>query len=88
MDFSTDICWTSSYVISGVSGLFLFVSLLFFFFIWKNIYVLLANNIEDVASDLCLHRLPITLLGKDRLRNKFYFSEVYRSMNYIRLRAK
>ena len=59
-----------------------------FFFIWKNIYVLLANNIEDVASDLCLHRLPITLLGKDRLRNRFYFSEVYRSMNYIRLRAK
>ena len=58
----TVICWTSPFVILGVSGQFL--SLLFYFW-WK---ILSANTVDPdqmphcVASDLDLYCLSMTLL--------------------------
>ena len=60
MDSSTVICLTSPFVILGVSGL-----LYRFYLGWK---ILLPNNVVPdqmlhyVASYLCLHGLPMTLL--------------------------
>ena len=59
---STIICWTSPFVILGVSGLFCH-----FYSIFDK-KILLANNVDPdqmphhVASDLGLHCLPMTLL--------------------------
>ena len=63
MDSSTVICWTSPFVILGVSGLFV----AFILFLME---ILLANSVDpdqtphyvtyNVASDLGLHCLPFT----------------------------
>ena len=64
VDFSTVVCWTSPFVILGVSGLFS-TSL----FLMENT---LGNNVDpgqtphDVASDLGLHCLPMTFLHISR----------------------
>ena len=61
MDSSTLIFWTSPFVILGESGLFAAL----FYFGWK---ILLENTVDpdqtpqDVASDLGLHCLRMTLL--------------------------
>ena len=62
VDSSIAICWTSSFVILGMSGLFChFYSI----FLWL---ILLANPVDPdqmphyVASDLGLQCLPMTLL--------------------------
>ena len=62
MDTSTAICWTSSFVVLGVSGL----SCRFILFLMKT---LLANTVDPdqtphyVASDLVLHCSPMTYYG-------------------------
>ena len=59
VDSSTDICWTSPFIILEVSGLFC----RFILILMEN---LLANTVDSdqmshyVASDLGLHCLPIT----------------------------
>ena len=67
VDSSTVTCWTSLFVISGVSGLFCsFYSML------DGKPCKLANNVDAnqmpyyVASDLGLHCLPMTLLRVSR----------------------
>ena len=66
VDPSSVICWTSLFVILGVLGL----SCCFYsIFLWK---ILLANNVDpdqmphNVASDLGLYCLPMTLLRVSR----------------------
>ena len=61
MDCSTDICWTSPFVILGVSGLFCRCC--------RILGKILSANTADpdqtrhyMASDLGLHSLPITIL--------------------------
>ena len=62
MDSSTAICWTSLFVILGVSGLFCHFKTIF------DGNILLANTLDHnlmphyVASNLVLHCLPMTLL--------------------------
>ena len=61
VDSSTATCWTSLFVILGVSGLFVAL----FYLWWK---ILFANTVDpdqsphDVASNLGLHCLPMILL--------------------------
>ena len=61
IDSSTAICWTSPFVILGMSYLFCRFYPVF------DAKILLANNVDPdqmphyVASDLGLHCLPITL---------------------------
>ena len=64
MDSSTVICWTSPFVILGVSGHF--VS--FILFLMKNPVstVDLDRTPHYVVSDLGLHCLPMTLLWVSR----------------------
>ena len=68
MDCSIVICWTSPFVILGLFGLFFF----FFFFFAFILFLMenpLTNNEDpdqkphDIASDLGLHFLPMTLCG-------------------------
>ena len=66
MDYSTIICWMSSFVTLGVPGLFCC-----FYSIFDG-KILLAKNVDPdqtphyVASDLGLHCLPMTLLQVSR----------------------
>ena len=62
VDYSTIVCWTSPFVILGVLGLFCHFYTIFYG------KILLANNVDpdqkphNVASDLGLHCLPMTLI--------------------------
>ena len=66
VESSTVICWTSSFVILGVPGLF---CRCYYIFLWK---ILSANTVdpdqtsEDVAYDLGLYCLTMTLLRASR----------------------
>ena len=84
MDSSTVICWTSPFVISGVSGLSII-----FFFGWE---ILLANNVDpdqvphDVASDLSLHCLPMTFYefpGNNGLNTEKLEKRIKIKINFI-----
>ena len=68
VDSSADICWRSPFVISGVPGLFC----RFYSNVDGNTVDPDANTVDpdqtphDVASDLGLHCLPITILRVSR----------------------
>ena len=78
MDTSTVICWTSPFVIEGVSGIFCHFNSIFFYE-----KILLANSVDPdqiphhVASDLSLHCFPMTFFyrfpDKNGLNQKFIF---------------